>query len=472
MPIDSFPRRILTAIRKERLLSQGNRVVVAVSGGPDSVALLRVLLDLQPALSLQIEAAHFNHCLRGAESEEDEQFVCALCAGLGITLHRRRAETKQAATLSRRNLEDYARHIRYQFLYEIAIGREAVITTGHNMNDQAETFLLKLFRGAGISGLAGIHVRRRNVLTSGNVCDVVRPLLGVTRREIVDYLATRDQPYRSDSSNRDVTFDRNWLRNELIPMLAEKFNPAIVRILATTADSLGETNQLVETLAERVFRRCRRAGRDAVVFDIDCLLENHPALVKETIRFGIREIKGDLRDIHRKHIDGIARLARAQSGGQLHLPGDLRIRREFDNLVIGRPTEIPRFSHPIEVPGAIRVPELGKALIVRRSEDTQLRPGRDLVQIPSGEVRVRNRLPGDRFQSKAGSPERKLKEILIERKVPRSARDRLLILAQGPKLLWVESLGANAGQSSPSPGQASPNQESFEISVEAETFSE
>ncbi len=441
-------------------------MVVALSGGPDSVALFRVLLDLQSTLSLHIEAAHFNHCLRGPESEEDEQFVCELCAGLGITLHRRRAETKQAAALSRRNLEDYARHIRYQFLYEIAIARDAVVATGHNMNDQAETFLLKLFRGAGISGLAGIHVRRRNVLTSGEACDVVRPLLGVSRREILDYLSTCNQSYRSDSSNRDTTFDRNWLRNDLIPMLAEKFNPAIVRILAATAGSLGETNQLIEGLAERVFRRCRRAGRDELLFDIDCLLENHPALVKETIRFGIREIKGDLRDIHRKHIDGIARLARTQSGSQLHLPGDIRIRREFDNLVIGRPAEIPRFSYPIEVPGVLRVQEVGKSLVVRRLEDVAGRPGRDILQIPGGELRVRNRLPGDRFQTKAGFPERKLKEILIERKVPRSARDRLLILAQGPRLLWVESLGVNAGRPTAGP------EESFEISVEGETFSE
>ncbi len=447
MPIHTFPRRILAAIRKERLLGQGNRVLVALSGGPDSVALLRVLLDLRSTLALQVEAAHFNHCLRGSESDEDEQFVCDLCAGLDVPLHRRRAETKEAAALSRRNLEEYARHLRYEFLYEMAAPRDALVATGHNMNDQAETLLLKLFRGAGISGLAGIHSRRRNVLASGGVCYVVRPLLGVSRPQILDYLSSLKQQFRSDSSNRDVAFDRNWLRYELLPLLGEKFNPAIIRVLASTADSLGEVNLLVEGQAERVFRRCRRSGRGEILFDIDCLLENHPVLVKETIRLGIREIKGDLKDVHRRHIDGILALAQAQSGGQLHLPGGIRIRREFDNLIIGRPVHTPRFSHPVEAPGGVEVPEAGKCFEIRRLEQrvepSEGRAGHDLMRNPGGGLEVRNRVPGDRFQLKAGQPERKLKEILIERKIPRSSRDRLLILAKGQKVLWVEGLGVS-----------------------------
>jgi len=249
-------------------------------------------------------------------------------------------------------------------------------------------------------------------------------------------------------------------------MLAEKFNPKIIRVLAATADSLGEVNVLVEGQAERVFRRCRRTGSAELLFDIDCLLENHPVLVKETIRLGIREIKGDLKDIHRRHIEGIMALACAQSGGQLHLPGGIRVRREFDNLIIGRPIETPRFSYPLEAPGGVEVAEVGKRLQLRRLGEAESGSRRDLLRNPGVGLEVRNRLPGDRFQIKAGLPEKKLKEILIERKVPRSSRDRLLILAQGPNVLWVEGLGVSPAYRADGPGE-----ETFEITVEGETFS-
>jgi tRNA(Ile)-lysidine synthase len=174
--------------------------------------------------------------LRGAESDQDEDFVRELCEKRGVELAVRRVEVQRLVSESRRNLEDCARRARYAFLFEVASAWSAAVATAHTLNDLTETFLLKLFRGAGLTGLAGIFPLRENRLADGATVDVIRPLIDATRKEILDYLAVCQQTFREDSSNLDISFDRNEVRRGLIPLLEARFNPEVVRVIGRTAN--------------------------------------------------------------------------------------------------------------------------------------------------------------------------------------------------------------------------------------------
>lgn len=262
-------------------------VVVAVSGGPDSVALLRLLLDL-PSRPPLLVVAHLNHQLRGADSDDDEAFVRSLhadlCQSASVRLELCCEKTDVAARAKAEsdNLEKVARRLRYEWLEQTArkYGATAV-ATGHTADDQAETVLHRLLRGTGLRGLRGIAARRS--LSAG--VDLVRPLLSATRAELLGYLAEKGQPYRQDRSNFDLRFTRNRIRHELLPLLAERYNPAIVSLLGRLAEQADRVYREVETGGRRLLAEAERprAGR-WIVLDRHILAAAPRNLVRETFR--------------------------------------------------------------------------------------------------------------------------------------------------------------------------------------------
>jgi tRNA(Ile)-lysidine synthase len=439
--MDPLEQSVLRTVGVQRLLTQGQKVVVAVSGGPDSVALLFILHRLAPALELELHVGHVNHLLRGAESDAEEEFVRELACELGLPCQIRRQETEKAAASSKANLEDYARRMRYAFLFELADGcGSSLVATAHTANDVAETFLLKALRGAGISGLAGIYPTQPNVMADGSVVNVVRPLLGVSRAQILSYLTRYGRTFREDSSNRDLAFDRNAVRHELIPWLERRFNPEVVEVLGRTARLLREVEDFLEPILEAAFQQSRTGGEDeAVSLAVEALLAAHPLVQREGVRRAVREQKGDLRDITYQHVEDVLALARGQSGTEAHLPGGVRVRREFDRLVVGSPTPRIEFSYELSIPGDVYISEIGRRVTAKRvSLQTPPRPGAIRLNLPVSRLRLRNRRPGDRFRLKAESRPRRVKELLIEKRVPRSRRDQLLVLEDENQIVWIE----------------------------------
>src|SRR5919107_3155876 len=220
--------RVLGTVRRHAPIARGGRTIVALSGGPDSVALVQLLLDLQERGELTVSGlAHFNHRLRGAAADEDEAFCAAMAVGLGLPIEIGRGNVRALARLEGRSVEDAARVARYAFLEESAgrLGAEA-IAVAHSLDDQAETFLLRLVRGAGPRGLAGILPRAGRV---------VRPLLEIPRAEPRQFADERGLRWRDDASNADVRIPRNRVRHELIPYLQREFSPGIAAILAREA---------------------------------------------------------------------------------------------------------------------------------------------------------------------------------------------------------------------------------------------
>jgi tRNA(Ile)-lysidine synthase len=320
-------------------------VVAAVSGGPDSVALLRALLAVRPAASpWPLSAAHLNHALRGADSDSDEAFVIGLCAGLGVPLSRHRLDVGALARAEGGNLEDVARRERYRWLADVAQNAGAAwVATGHTASDQAETVLHRLLRGAGLTGLRGIAGRRE--LAPG--VDLVRPLLRVRRVDVTLYLGSLGQPARQDASNADLRFTRNRIRHELLPHLAARYNPAVEAALARLAEQADEACRSKEEEAAALLATAElpRAG-PVLVFDAARLAAAPARLVRAAFRLVWRR-EGWPRG--RMGCDDWRRLAdlAAAAAGAVDLPGHVTARRRGGALQLRRAPE----SQEPTVPG-------------------------------------------------------------------------------------------------------------------------
>jgi tRNA(Ile)-lysidine synthase len=314
-------------------------LVVAVSGGADSVALLRALDDARnPRSPLPLVVAHLNHQLRGAESDADEEFVAGLVAQLvaagraNLSLCRAQLDVAGLARAEGANLEAVARRERYRWLADTARAHGARwIATGHTANDQAETVLHRLLRGAGLRGLRGIA--RRRELEPG--LSVVRPLLWTTRAEILDYLQQLSQPYREDASNRDPRFTRNRIRHELLPELARDYNPAVVDVLARLARQAEEMYAAEEAAARALLTQAERPRAGALlVFDRSPLLTAPRHRVREMFRVVWEREGWPLSDMDHAAWERLADVALGGVGA-VDLPGHLHARRRGHVVQVG-----------------------------------------------------------------------------------------------------------------------------------------
>ena len=440
--MDLFVSAVRDTVKRFSLLKPGDSVLCAVSGGPDSVALLRVLTELSREWRLSLSALHVNHGLRGAESDADENFVGTLCRKLEVPLQVRSRPLKAGPGM---NLQELARTVRYRFLSEIGSAAGSVVATGHNLQDQAETFLLKLARGAGPTGLSGIFPVRE-LLPDGpeeSPVRMVRPLLERDREEILGFLERRGQPYRDDSSNRNLRYDRNWVRHQLIPDLRSRLNPALIPTLGRTARLFQEVAEFLEDEGRKALRSCRetpsiRSGE--VRLRVAALLDLPPALRKEVVRHAVRTCKGDLRDVDLEHVDRVLGLVSGRSGRRVHLPGEVEAGLEFDHLRLARRVPPVRFSHRLPVPGEVAIPETGRHVVCRRMTAPAGDSGPELFRFPGSSLTVRNRVAGDRYPGPDG---KKLKRLFLQHRIPRSARETLVVVEDEGRLLWVEGLPAD-----------------------------
>lgn len=450
-------RKVKAAISEFDMLRPGDRVLVGLSGGPDSVALLHLLVQLTPEWRLQLVIAHLNHGLRAA-ADEDEFFCRELARKLSLPFVSERADVGREASDARRSLEDAGRRARYRFLNETADTLECHrIAVGHTRDDQAETFLHRLLRGSGSRGLSGVHpvVELRRI----------RPLFGVRRAEVLDYLSGRGLAFREDESNRDERFTRNRLRHRTLPRLAEEFNPKLVETLAASADLLREDESWMEERTQSAFAELANLEGDALRLPVPELGRLHRALKRRVLRHAFARMRGDLTNISKTHVDdALGLLTSGKSGREIHLPG-LTVERSFDELWIRRkPGREKRerakpgyngFEYKLSFPARIRIPELEGMLttsIVTAAEGAgseRAAVGRVVVIGIQGRlpvIKVRSPNPGDRFRP-LGAPGRKtLRRYLMERRVPRSERARVPVVVRSGResdeeILWVVGHG-------------------------------
>ena len=397
--------KLLSFIRQQNMIAEGDRIICAVSGGADSVALLFAMYLLKEKLNMQLEAAHFNHHLRGEESNRDEAFVREFCDRYDIPLHVGGGEV----VAGKKGLEAAARDARYAFLR----GLNGKIATAHTADDNAETVLLHLVRGTGLKGLGGIHP------INGNV---IRPMLSCTRQDVEDFCSEWCLRYITDSSNETDDFLRNRLRHHVMPLL-QRENPKFSENTSAMALRLRLDEEYLS-----------RSATDCVA--VETLKQMHPAVRNRGLEqflkaSGVREPEA----VHIAQVEAL--LYSGKPSAKVNLPGGVTIARNYGILEARREEEALR-KQVLPCPGEV---ELEDYVIICRPAEEIIQSADTFTVLPKGEMVLRGRESGDTIRLSGGS--KSLKKLYIDRKIPAAQRSGLPVIADAEGVLGVYSIGPN-----------------------------
>ena len=418
--------KLLSYCRGEALFSPGDRVICGVSGGADSMALLYCLHSLEAELGITVEAAHFNHRLRGEESDGDEAFVTDFCRQRQIPLH---LGSEDVADYSRHHhigLEEAARQCRYAFFRSLA----GTIATAHNADDHLETVLMHLIRGSGLRGLCGIPPKRDNI---------VRPILWATREEILACLEEAGLSYREDSSNNSLSYTRNRIRHQILPLLRAE-NPEVARGVLQQSRLLRAEDQLLDAEASTLLQK-----DDEGAYSTLPLLSAPDPMQKRALRLMVGEHLEQ--DVSLVHIEALQKLLRSSNpSAQVDLPRGLTAFRAYDRLCFRQKAASPLLEIPLQVPGETRIPGTPWKIFCKiqknfiKMTNTPFHFAIKYDMISATVFQVRSRQTGDRLQLPHGHS-KSLKKLMIDRKIPRQDRDLLPVITDGSNILAVAGLG-------------------------------
>jgi tRNA(Ile)-lysidine synthase len=463
-------RRVLETIARHAMIRPGDRLGIGVSGGADSVAMLRIFAGLRARLGISVVVLHFHHQLRGTEADEDQRLVAALAREFDFEFESGSADVAGEARRHGWNLEDAARRLRYQFFSSIAESRGLNrVAVAHTANDQAETVLSHLLRGTGLTGLSGIYP------VAGII---IRPLLELEREELRKFLSELGQRWREDSTNQDTSRMRARIRHQLIPLLLRDFDASAVTRLSRLAGHAREDGSFWRALEEERFRALVVPGSDlAMSVPIADLLSPLPlsgfvgpkegniapsmALTRRLVRRIFAELRGSREQLTSRHVDAVIDLAiKSQSGASLDLPG-VSVERNFDRLYFTRisqqknavrPGEITsptsNFTYTVPRPGrmdptSVVVTELHRRFNLKMVDwppaqsDTVVGWGALDFERVHWPLVLRNWRPGDSYRPHGSQRARKLKRLLLRSRVPRRARGGWPVLISDGKVVWV-----------------------------------
>lgn len=451
----TLQNKVKAFVAKHALLAPGDSVLVAVSGGSDSMALLHILHDLRDELRLNLEVAHLQHGIRGEEAREDSRFVAALAQSLKLPFHLKEVSIpgiKEAA--GKGNVEALARQERYRFFGAIARERKInKVATAHTLDDQAETVLMWFLRGCGAKGLAGmspLHHLASEDSDSVPALTVVRPFLGTAKAEILDYIRQRQLVYRTDKTNEDPALLRNWIRLRLLPQITGRIDPRWPARLAQEAALLRDEDGFLDRLARAELEKLRvPGGLERAAFS-----QRDLALRRRILRLWIADNRGHLRGLDYGHVEEFLNLIAAGAPqARLSVPGGWELVNEYKIVKLKK---VPRklkgrcYSYRFDTSMVLNIPQAGVMLESKRiSVPPASRPAApaslmeglfDAALLPD-HLTVRNFRSGDRFQPLGMVGHKKVKDLLIEKKVPLSLRSVWPILLTGDEVLWIPGYG-------------------------------
>jgi tRNA(Ile)-lysidine synthase len=471
--------KVIDFIQRHSLISPGETVIIGVSGGADSVCLLHVLAKWQKEPRIRLHVAHLNHQLRGMESEADAKYVSDLADSLSIPITIDRQDVAAYRTERNCSIEEAARELRYAFLGRVAreIGANR-IAIGHTRDDHVETILMHILRGTGITGLCGLiscspMAYERLVMSSPanqSTLLVIRPLLDITREETTNYCREHQLDPRIDSSNHSLSFFRNRLRLQLLPLLRQ-YNPSIDQALLRLADIAREDNAFIEQQAFGLWEAVARQENNAIYLDKKQVVSLPIALQRQLLRVAVAKLAGDTRDIESSHVEAARNLLNKQVGKKLSLPHGFICEVGYNEFVITRfPLGIASTAEQyqlssvcpfpplpgefyIKVPGKTVLPRwkvvasiVGKQVNSQSMRDT-LSPSKRICQSnlvadfdlykTGTELFVRQRRSGDKFQPLGMNVPKKLQDFMVDTKIPRSWRDHIPIVCSPQQIIWV-----------------------------------
>jgi len=428
--------KVKKIIEKYRMISPGDKVLVAVSGGPDSVCLLHILNRLARDMSLVLHVLHINHGIRKRESRREARFVSELADRMGIPVSVRLIDVPSYARKKKLTLEEAARDMRYKALESLAKKLNAKkIALGHTASDQVETVLMHFLRGSGPQGLSGIPPVRRL-----GAALIIRPLIEIDRGQILNYLRENNLTFCLDSSNRRTEYFRNKVRLKLLPLLRKNYNKNIEGALLRLSEISKEENAYWDRVVERVFRKVVSMGLAKISVDFKKFLRYNVVVQRRVLH----RLLGGI--VSLRQIETIRNLAhKGSQGKRIYLGKNLSIRKEGDFLIFLSSPErrFKRFNYPIRVPGKNEFAELNLTLNTRIANFHPISHKLvntayfDIDKINLKGLVLRNRREGDRFRPFGLRGTKKLSDFFIDSKIPRRLRDRVPLLVDGEDILWV-----------------------------------
>jgi tRNA(Ile)-lysidine synthase len=442
-----LPRRVLDFTRQHDLVSEGAPLVVAVSGGPDSLCLLHVLVALRQQLGVDIRVAHLNHGLRGAESNADAEYVAGVAGKLGLPAT---VETRDVPTYRRTHRlspEEAAREVRYAFLAEVAHSCGAdTVAVGHTADDQIETILMHLIRGSGLSGLRGMRPRSIRRPRGGSELAVIRPLLETERAETESYCAAKGLSPRMDSSNQLPDPLRNQVRLQLLPQLRE-YNADIEAALLRAARAADADLVYIEEQVSGLWGDVVAEITDGISIDRAKFAGLHPSLRRHLLRSALQRLLGDLRDIEVVHIDSMVSAMSKPAGKRITIARAVMLHVGYDQGLLTTQRHVTCPLPPLDGERPLKVP--GETLIggwrvtTRIAEHADAQGQEDEFRacldfdVTGDRLTVRGRRRGERFQPLGVDYEKKLQDFMVDAKIPRDWRDRVPLVCSPQHIVWV-----------------------------------
>lgn len=433
--------KFLNTIERHKMIKKGEGIVIGVSGGPDSISLLHLLWRIKDAYALKLYAVHLNHQFRGREAEKDADYVKKVCGNFGIKSFIYSEDVTLYSKQKGMTCEEAGREIRYHLFHKVMEQTGATkIAVAQNMDDQAETVLMRLIRGAGIEGLSAMDYVRDG--------KIIRPLLDISRQEIEHYCAENHLYPRIDQTNLESVYTRNRIRLELIPYIEKHFNPNIKTTLCRTANLMREDGALINMVVNTAYGKIIKETISGIEIDIPLFKESHYAVQKRILREGIRKLCGNIRNIENKHIENlIAFIQDGQVGKKIDLPKGLVGILDYHTCMIQEnkiPVEKYAFQYNITIGEKLHIVEQNGYLVSNILDPKDIKEiitvdnekYFDLDKVKEGMI-LRNRRPGDRFTPLGMEGSKKLKDYFIDEKISREKRDKIPLVCDGDEIMWV-----------------------------------
>ncbi len=460
--IEQVLAKVKTTIADHKLIQKGDRVIVGFSGGPDSVCLLHVLVNLREEMNLELHAVHMNHNIRPGEADEDQRYSESFCEKYGVTFHAFTCYAEAEASDKGITTEEAGREARYK-AYEAtrqALGGTGKVALAHNKNDQAETILMRLLRGTGPDGLAAMEYKRGD--------GIVRPLLDVSRSEIEDYCRVLGLSPRIDSTNLKPIYQRNKIRLELIPFLEENYNPnvldALVRLGSVAKEDRDYFRAVITDLMQDIVEI---SDKQEAFINRSAYMDLSPVVSKRLINQTLKDIGMD-RDITAYHLTEADNMIRTgQAGNQMDFPLNFKMTLTYNQVKLergsGPKNESTSFVHPLEVERCTAIPEIGATIESKLVEvSTEKREefllcakehmknsGNSVTYLDYSKITnpatliIRTRQAGDYFRPPGMKGRKKIQDYLVDRKIPRDKRGEIPMLCVGNEVLWIPGFGSS-----------------------------
>lgn len=432
---------VLTTIRENHMFNKGDKVVLGVSGGPDSICLLHMLHEMRKDLGITLVAAHINHGLRGLDADEDERYVEDFCKNLGVEVYSTKVDLHQISKDRNLSCESAGREVRYEFFRNVLGKTNAQkIALAHNANDVAETMLMRMMRGTGLEGLVGIKPVRDNIY--------VRPLINAKRDEIEKYCIDNNLRPRIDKTNLENIYTRNKVRLELIPYIRENFNEDIISVLNRLSDIVAKDNDFIQRQAEEKLRMyCEQYEQKVIILSEAFTL--HEALLARIIRRALQMVSGNLNNFEKNHIYQVMDLHNKQNGKMIQLPNGIAAVNDYGKIEIHRVEEKEKGidkkkdSYDLHM-GVNHIEDMNLLVhmrVLEKEENMNFKASDDVKYFDfdkfNGSVILRFRKNGDKFAPLGMKGSKKLKDIFIDMKIPTHMRDDVPLICVDEQIAWI-----------------------------------